>query len=178
MSLRPVFHPQVLMRRWVLLLCIAGASCTDDSPSEPGAASTVEAPLTTIERATAAEVPLAVGQCGVVGLIRAGAPIDVTAFATVPCEQPHDLEVIDVFEYPASPAIPFPGVAVVDAYAVDECIGRFDDYVGAAYEASRLDVATVAPGTAGWSTGDRRVACLVYDGDFVRLDRTVRGAGI
>jgi hypothetical protein len=166
------------MRRWWLAAtCVVVVACTGGEP-EGGPDTGAGGPITTIGRATAAEVPLDVGQCGVVAVVRAGVAIDPAAIAFVGCEQPHDLEVAVVFEYPASPAIPFPGTTVVDAYATDQCIDRFEDYVGVAYEASRLDVTIVAPGSAGWEAGDRRVACLVYDSDFARLTATVRNSGL
>lgn len=82
-----------------------------------------------------------------------------------------------MFDHPAAARADFPGEAAVDGYATDECLRRFEEYVGVAYEASALDVVFVAPGEDGWEDGDRRVACVVYHTDFAPLTGSVRGAG-
>lgn len=150
------------------------ASCTGGGGGGEGEAGTT---TTTVVRSTAAEAPLEVGQCGDVPRIGVGGPVDPATFDERPCDEPHGLEVAAVFDHPAAAGAGFPGEAAVDGHAVDDCLRRFEAYVGAAYEASSLDVIFVAPGEAGWRRGDRRIACLVYDSDFAPLSGSVRGAG-
>lgn len=156
--------------------CLIGlallAACTGDD--DDGAATT----STAVERSTAEDVPLEAGQCGDVPRLRVGGPIDPAAIDEVSCTQPHDVEVAAVFEHPAGPDLDFPGEAAVDGYATDQCLLRFEAYVGAAYEASSLDVAFVAPGEDGWDDGDRRIACVLYHADFAPLAGSVRETGL
>lgn len=128
-------------------------------------------------RSTADEAPLEVGQCGDVPRVRVGGALDPARIVEVPCDQPHDVEVASVFEHPSARGVRFPGEANVDGYATDECLRRFEAYVGSPYRTSTLDVAFVAPGEEGWDDGDRRVACIVYHADFAPLTGSVRGTG-
>jgi hypothetical protein len=151
---------------------LASTACTggDDAGGE--------ATTTTVVRSTAQDAPLEVGQCGDVPRIRVGGPLDPARVADVPCAQPHDVEVAAVFDHPAADDAGFPGEAAVDGYATDECLRRFEAYVGTPYQASTLDVAIVAPGEDGWEDGDRRIACVLYHIDFAPLTGSTRGAGI
>jgi hypothetical protein len=151
------------------------AACSGGGDGEAG--DDGETTTTTVVRSTAEEVPLRVGQCGDVPRIRVGGALDPARIDTVPCEQPHDVEVGAVFDHPAGPDLDFPGEDSVDAFATDQCILRFEEYVGAAYEASVLDIAFVAPGEEGWEDGDRRIACVLYHLDFAPLTGSVRGTG-
>ena len=78
-----------------------------------------------------------------------------------------------VFDYPAGAGLDFPGADAVDGYATDQCLERFEAYVGSAVRASTLDVAFVAPGEDGWDEGDRRIACVLYHIDFAPLTGSV-----
>jgi hypothetical protein len=131
-----------------------------------------------VARSTADEAPLDVGECGEVPTIRVGIAIDPATIDAVACEQPHDVEVAVVLEHPAAPGADFPGTDAVDGYATDQCLLRFEEYVGAPYATSSLDVAFVAPGEDGWDDGDRRIACVLYPADFGPLTGSVRGTGI
>lgn len=129
-------------------------------------------------RTPAAEAPLAVGDCADVPHLEVGGPLDPATFELVPCDAPHDVEVGAVLDHPAAPGTGFPGVDSVDGYATDQCLRRFEEYVGSPYEASALDVAFVAPGADGWRDGDRRIACVLYHVDFTPLAGPVAGTGI
>jgi hypothetical protein len=142
-----------------------------------GGAAEGEATTTTVERTTAQEAPVAVGDCGDVPDLRVGGALDPATITDADCAAPHDVEVAAVFDYPAGAGIDFPGTAAVDGYATDECIERFEAYVGAAYEASTLDILIVAPDEDGWSDGDRRIACVLYHVDFQDLTGSVAGSG-
>jgi hypothetical protein len=145
--------------------------CSDGGESGAGG----DEPTTTVERTTAEEAPVAVGDCGNVPDLRVGGALDPAAIAPVDCAEPHDVEVGAVFDYPAGAGIEFPGTAAVDGYATDQCIERFEAYVGAVYEASALDILIVAPDEDGWEDGDRRVACVLYHVDFQDLTGSVAG---
>jgi hypothetical protein len=165
-------------RAIVAAFVVVVAACSADGPADDDGATTTAGPTATIGRATAAEVPLIEGQCGDVPRIVPGEAVDPATITLGDCQLPHGVEVAAVFEFPASPAIDFPGAAAVDGYATDQCLDRFDDYVGTAYLASRFDVTIVAPGAGGWQAGDRRIACLLYDADFAILTGPARGSGL
>ena len=148
------------------------AACSGDDGGGTAASTT-----TTVVRSTAEDAPLEVGQCGDVPEIRVGGALDPAAIDALPCSQPHDVEVAAVFEHPAAPGADFPGADAVDGYATDQCLLRFEAYVGTPYEASSLDVAFVAPGEDGWDAGDRRIACVLYHVDFEPPTAPVRGSG-
>jgi hypothetical protein len=162
----------------VALVAAAGAGACTDDPGAADGSTTTAAPIATIGRATAAEVPLTVGQCGDVPRVVPGTPIDPATFVPGDCQLPHLVEVAAVLEFPASPAIDFPGSSVVDGYAADRCLDEFEPFVGAPFEASRYDMTFVAPGPAGWAAGDRRIACIVYDADFATLTGPARNSGL
>jgi hypothetical protein len=147
--------------------------CSDDG----GTGAEGEATTTTVVRTTAEEAPVAVGDCGNLPDLRVGGALDPATVELVDCAQPHDVEIGAVFDYPAGAGIDFPGTAAVDGYATDQCIERFEAYVGAAYEASTLDILIVAPDEDGWDVGDRRIACVLYHIDFQDLTGSVEGSG-
>jgi hypothetical protein len=162
----------VRARALLLVVLVAACSGGDDAGGGDGSATTRTAP---VERSTAEEAPLEVGGCGVVPDLRIGDALDPATVGTVACDQPHDVEVVAVFDHPLDGDAPFPGTEAVDGYATDQCIERFEEYVGSDYVESSLDVIVVAPGEEGWDDGDRRIACVVYDVDFADLVGSVAG---
>jgi Septum formation len=137
-----------------------------------------DATTTTVVRSTATEVPLFVGQCGDVPRLRVGGALDPAEIVERPCTEPHQVEVGAVFDYPAGLDIDFPGTGSVDGYATDQCIERFEPYVGASYVDSTLDFLIVAPDEDGWDDGDRRIACILYQTNFDPLTTPVAGSGL
>lgn len=169
-----------MRRSWLPLGCavaLAVGSCTggggDDEPVAEGASTT-----TTIRRSTAAEVPLSVGQCGDVPRLQVGGALDPATFVATDCAAPHTVEIGAVFDYPTGVDIPFPGGQNVDGYATDQCIERFEAYVGVDYLSSTLDFLIIAPDESGWDDGDRRIACVLYQTNFDPLLAPVAGSGI
>jgi hypothetical protein len=167
--------PSLVTASLLAAAALAGVGCSGGGASEDSASTT--STTGPAQRATAAEVPLAVGQCGDLDRIRAGVAVDPAALRLLPCDQPHLVEVGAVFDYPAGSAVGFPGSEAVDSYATDECVQRFAPYVGAPYGTSTFDVAIVAPDGGGWSDGDRRIACLLYQADFAPVTGSVAGTG-
>ena len=161
---------------------LASGACTgggDDGAATTTTDGVAVTPATAPEqRATEAEVPVPEGGCYDLDGLGAGIAVDPAALRPVACEGPHTVEVAAVLDHPLEPGSRFPGGEVVDGFATEACLERFEAYVGTAYEASRLDVAIVAPDEAGWVAGDRRIACLLYDTDFVPLPGPVRGSAL
>lgn len=150
---------------------VALAGCGDDG--DGGAATTT----TVIERTTEEEAPLSPGDCGDAPRLVIGGALDPATLELVPCDEPHQVEVGAVFDYPLGADGDFPGAISVDGYATEQCIERFEAYVGAPYLDSELDVLIIAPDEDGWDDGDRRVACVLYHTDFELLTGSVEASG-
>lgn len=170
------------MARWTAALALAAAlgagACSGGSGGATATTADVSVtPATEPERrATEAEVSVTEGACYDLDGLGAGLAVDPGALREVPCDGPHTVEVAAVLEHPLEAGSRFPGREAVDGFATEACLERFEAYVGTPYEASLLDVAIVAPDEAGWDAGDRRIACLLYDTDFVPLVGPARGS--
>jgi hypothetical protein len=154
----------------VLAVCVAACSDGGDDPSS--------ATTTTVVRTPEADAPLAVGDCGDVPAVTVGGALDPATLTPVACDAPHDVEIGAVFDFPAGDDLDFPGRRAVDGYANEQCLARFEPYVGAPYEASSLDYYIVAPDEDGWDDGDRRMACVLYQVDFAPLTGSVADSGL
>lgn len=100
---------------------------------------------------------------------------ELTSLPAVPCADPHDNEVYAVFD------IEMPTYESEDAtfaLAVEACLGRFDSFVGKAYEESQLDVLTLYPTVESWGDGDREIVCAVYDVNGEKLVGSAAGLGL
>jgi hypothetical protein len=92
-------------------------------------------------------------------------PLDqvVDSVAAVPCTQPHDAEVYAVYDLDLPV---FPGDDEVGTAAESGCIGRFAEFAGVEYAASRLEVVYLNPTQESWDEeDDRSVVCSVSDPD-------------
>ncbi|MGQ0847581.1 MAG: septum formation family protein [Actinomycetota bacterium] len=99
----------------------------------------------------------------------------VDAAPRVPCQDPHDNEVFAVFEYDDSPT--WPGHVEIDDIARDQCIARFEEYVGLPYPASTLEVLPITPTEETWvRDGDREIVCALYNLDLTKLVGSMEGA--
>jgi hypothetical protein len=90
-------------------------------------------------------------------------PLDqvVDSVAAVPCTQPHDAEVYAVFDLDLPE---YPGDDEVGTAAESGCIGRFAEFTGVEYAASRLEVVYLNPTQESWDEeDDRSVVCSVSD---------------
>jgi hypothetical protein len=81
-----------------------------------------------------------------------------------------------VLDHPGGEGAPYPGDETIGSYADDHCIAAFEDFVGIAYQQSTLDYAIVHPDAASWKAGDRQVACVLHDADFIPLLGTMKDA--
>lgn len=85
---------------------------------------------------------------------------EVTAgVEVVPCEEPHDFELIGHVTLDAGP---FPGDDAAYRAAVDRCVPFFETYVGTAYAESIWWLTAFTPTEAAWDGGDRRSSCVVF----------------
>jgi hypothetical protein len=81
---------------------------------------------------------------------------------SVPCDQPHDGEILLVLDHPADDAEPFPGNYTLGTWANVRCDPAFKSYVGRPESADDgLTYRVGVPSRATWTEGDRRIVCAV-----------------
>lgn len=90
----------------------------------------------------------------------------------VPCGPTHDEEVYRVTRLPGGA---WPGDGEVLGRADDVCYDGFEGYVGAAYEESAYDYAFYAPDEGEWTSGERRVVCVIVPSDDADLTSSAAG---
>jgi hypothetical protein len=142
-------------------------SVETESTVSPDAESTVSpetsAPVPQEERSpTGAEdfylADLEVGDC-----LAESSTVDETfGVETVPCSEPHGLEVFASVNLPEGDGA-FPGYQVIDAQAEQMCVAEFEGFVGLPHEQSALEIRFMTPSEEGWRAGERLVHCAVYD---------------
>jgi hypothetical protein len=92
----------------------------------------------------------------------------------VPCAEPHDNEVFEVFQlaegaYPGSDALGEQGEAL--------CVGAFTDFVGVDWSVSPLDYLWIWPEEDEWDAGGHEIICSVYLPDH-KIRGTMEGSGM
>ena len=85
---------------------------------------------------------------------------EVSTLPGVPCSEPHDNEVFAIFDVDFDS---FPGDEPMAELAFDQCLARFEGFVGREYESSVLDITAMYPSAASWAQDDREVICAIYD---------------
>ena len=101
---------------------------------------------------------------------------EVSSLPGVPCSEPHDNEVYAVFDVNLSS---FPGDEAMSEHAFEQCLGRFKDFVGNAYEESVLDITALYPSNQSWNAhSDREVVCAVYDMNGEKLMGSAHASGL
>lgn len=79
----------------------------------------------------------------------------------VNCDEPHLAEVFALLDHPAAPGEAYPGQDAVSSFASDECVARFEPYVGQTYELSAIFFTSFTPTEGSWEQGDREIVCLL-----------------
>lgn len=92
----------------------------------------------------------------------------------VPCDEPHDAEVY--FQYETDLA-EFPGDDEMFDVAAQGCLAEFEDFVGATYDESDLDIRALYPTAGSWDDGDRVVSCSVFPLDESKITGSMEGIG-
>jgi len=70
----------------------------------------------------------------------------------------------------------FPGESAIEAYVQDECIERFEDFVGIDYYESVIWYSAFWPSEGSWGSGDREIICFLYEGDLSKITGSLEGA--
>ena len=101
---------------------------------------------------------------------------EVTSLPLVDCDEDHQGEVFHVTTVEGGDT--FPGDETIAARGQEACAGdAFEDYVGAPYLRSELEIYTVYPSAFTWERGDREIVCLAIRPDGGDLTGTVRDSG-
>lgn len=93
--------------------------------------------------------------------------------ASVPvreCNEPHDNEIYFTFDLPDGD---FP---TSDEHMYAKCEAEFANFIGIKYDDSIYDYDIMSPTEYSWEEGDREVLCLVFDGKYEKLDKSLKGA--
>jgi hypothetical protein len=91
----------------------------------------------------------------------------------VPCEEPHEHELYDLFELAAGP---YPGDEQMRAFAIEHCSAEFQNYVGISPDESELDFFYVYPDRNFWEQGYREGGCSLFHGAGVHLTGSMQGS--
>jgi hypothetical protein len=102
----------------------------------------------------------------------------VESLPTVSCDEPHEGEVYAVFDLDMDGD--YDANAVIEA-SEQECLARFDTFVGMPYADSELDIFYLYPLADGWAGGDRETLCAVIapnweTGDLTMVTGSLEGA--
>jgi hypothetical protein len=100
---------------------------------------------------------------------------EVTDVETVDCDEPHDNEVFHTFELEGEE---LPDEDELFAVIERECIDdNFEDYFGAPYETSEIEVFPITPTQQSWDEADdREVVCAGFVPDE-RVEGSLQGSG-
>jgi hypothetical protein len=100
---------------------------------------------------------------------------EVTGIDTVGCDEPHDAEAFHTFELAGDE---LPDAATLHTVIAEECFGAaFEDYIGAPYETSEVEVLPIRPTEESWDAADdREVVCAArIPGE--RVEGSLQGSG-
>jgi predicted small secreted protein len=91
-------------------------------------------------------------------------PTDVKAeiqtVLVVPCSTKHTQEAYAIEAYDRADA--YPGDQALTSFADGACLGQYQDYVGVAYQDSKLFYTYLLPSARSWNEGkDRKVVCII-----------------
>ena len=132
------------------------ASCSGDKPKREEAGNV-------IIRGNSSIFDLKVGDC-----FRG----EATDIDLVPCNEPHTHEAYFAVDYVGDA---YPGSATLEAFAEQQCVGAFADYVGVELAQSPLYFTYLYPSDTTWQTkNNHQVMCFVVSRDEV-LTETVKG---
>ena len=96
------------------------------------------------------------------------------------CDEPHRYEIFHRFTYPAEHPSVYPGESAMRDYAVQVCYRRFEDWVGAEYELSALEIDVIIPTQDNFEHDVARyrgMHCSVERADGEPMVGTSRGSG-
>ncbi len=103
---------------------------------------------------------LLVGDCLNDGEVAVSLGSEVETLPTVPCDEPHDSEVIATIGLRGTI---YPGAEAIAREGDAGCIAALEALVGVPYLETPYDVSYYAPTELSWSEDDREIVCVAYD---------------
>lgn len=100
---------------------------------------------------------------------------EISEVRAIPCAEPHVYEMFSVANYPAGES---PSAADEDytAWERENCLGRFEAYVGLDYDSSMYYISALIPTDSSWAQGDRTLMCFLHTDVESALTGSARGA--
>ena len=89
------------------------------------------------------------------------------------CDQSHQFEMVSIGSMRDGA---YPTEIEFENFVGEVCLPAFDEYVGLAYEDSRLEVYWYYPLEDGWNEGDHLIQCAIYDPLESDIVGSLRGA--
>lgn len=112
---------------------------------------------------------LQVGDCYDEPVEPGGFVLEVTL---LPCDEPHEVEVVGVTRHALTRGVTFPGREVLVELATPLCLAEFESRLGRTYaSAVEFSVRLINPSEESWSLGDRGIVCVVYRSDGGLLEQ-------
>tara|TARA_B110000238_G_C16022275_1_gene393743 strand:- start:517 stop:783 length:267 start_codon:yes stop_codon:yes gene_type:complete len=87
----------------------------------------------------------------------------------------HDNEVISTFELTIDE---YPGNEELDKISIDECLNRFESYIGLDYDSSIIGLDWLQPDSIAWAQGKRKISCIGYNMDLEKLESSLKNSQI
>lgn len=95
---------------------------------------------------------------------------EVETLDAMPCDQPHDGEVLSIVLVPGDDDAPYPGDAAISAEAETGCLSSFESVTGRDFATDPFwDLTFLSPTSDSWTLGDdREIVCIVLplDGEL------------
>ncbi|WP_168211887.1 septum formation family protein [Ruania zhangjianzhongii] len=101
---------------------------------------------------------------------------EITEIPTVDCSEEHDAQVFHLFDMDDGD---FPGDDAISTAAEEQCLPAFEEFVGADYQESSLDINFIGPSQDTWDQADdREVICVLYTMDGSTSTESFEGSGL
>ena len=99
----------------------------------------------------------------------------ISEVRAIPCVEPHVYEMFSVADYPAGES---PSAADEDytAWERENCLGRFEAYVGLDYDSSTYYISALVPTDSSWAQGDHTLMCFLHNDGESAVTGSARGA--
>jgi hypothetical protein len=101
---------------------------------------------------------------------------EVAGINVRPCDEAHVYEAYAVFDYPSEDGDEYPGDAVIQSYADENCDTQFTEYVGIDYDSSIWYSTSITPSEDTWGAGDREIICALHTQDESEVTGSAQGA--
>lgn len=100
---------------------------------------------------------------------------EISEVRALPCAEAHVYEMFSVADYPAGES---PSAADEDytAWESENCLGRFEAYVGLDYDSSMYYISALVPTDSSWAQGDRTLMCFIHNDGESTVTGSARGA--